>query len=141
VKEIGWFPIESIPAAAPAFAFPRACTVFHWHGETFDLPTGAVHLARSEACERQAFQIGRNVIGLQFHLEMTGDAIGAMVENCRGELVGDRYVQPEPDLLNPSTRLLASANTLMDDVLTYLIGAQVRQIADRPEGDERRMKS
>ncbi len=53
-REIGWFPIERVadPAAHPiARAFPARAEVFHWHGETFDLPPCAVHLARSEACD------------------------------------------------------------------------------------------
>ncbi|MCX5883469.1 MAG: type 1 glutamine amidotransferase, partial [Deltaproteobacteria bacterium] len=44
-KEIGWFPIEATPSATTAFRFPEKCTVFHWHGETFDLPSGAIRLA------------------------------------------------------------------------------------------------
>jgi GMP synthase-like glutamine amidotransferase len=74
VKEIGWFPVTWGEAAAtdPLFAgLPPVDTVFHWHGETFDLPPGAVPLASSAACRNQAFRAGRNVYGLQFHLEVT----------------------------------------------------------------------
>lgn len=48
--------------------------VFHWHGETFDLPQGAIRLAGSEGCENQAFQLGKWVIRLQFHLETTPES-------------------------------------------------------------------
>ena len=65
-KEIGWFPVEAVAADGDVFRLPRKATVFHWHGETFDLPRGAVRIARSAGCENQAFQIGKNVIGLQF---------------------------------------------------------------------------
>ncbi len=78
VKEIGWFPVWWTPAAAydPLFAGLSAPeTVFHWHGETFDLPPGAEWLARSEACGQQAFRAGANVYGLQFHLEVTPEMI------------------------------------------------------------------
>lgn len=73
-KEIGWFDVELTPAAAedPLFAgFPRAACVFHWHGETFDLPPGAALLASSALCRNQAFRIGEWTYGLQFHPEVT----------------------------------------------------------------------
>lgn len=74
VKEIGWFEIHLTEAAARDALFAGlgpAETVFHWHGETFDLPPGAAWLAYSEACRNQAFRAGANVYGLQFHLEVT----------------------------------------------------------------------
>lgn len=45
VAEIGWFPVHTVDAGGDAMAFPDEQVVFHWHGETFDLPPGAVHLA------------------------------------------------------------------------------------------------
>ena len=73
--EIGWYEIELLPAAAEDQWFRGAgCpTVFQWHGETFDLPAGAVHLAQSRACQNQAFRFGGTAYGLQFHVEMTPD--------------------------------------------------------------------
>jgi GMP synthase-like glutamine amidotransferase len=55
-KEIGWFPVEAVPTSGDGnqFVFPEKLNVFHWHGETFDLPPGAIHLARSAACKHQA---------------------------------------------------------------------------------------
>jgi GMP synthase-like glutamine amidotransferase len=44
---------------------------FPWHGETFELPSGSIRLARSQGCENQAFQFGRSVVGFQFHHETT----------------------------------------------------------------------
>lgn len=74
VKEVGWFDIHPTAEAAsdPLFAgLEPAETVFHWHGETFDLPPGATLLAYSGGCRNQAFRIGAGVYGLQFHLEVT----------------------------------------------------------------------
>jgi GMP synthase (glutamine-hydrolysing) len=49
--------------------------VLHWHGDTFDLPPGAVRLAESELCENQAFRIGRRAFGLQFHVETDAEQV------------------------------------------------------------------
>ena len=71
--EIGWYELEPthLAAADPLFcALPEPHPVFQWHGYTFDLPQGALHLARSETCENQAFRYGHHAYGLQFHLEL-----------------------------------------------------------------------
>jgi GMP synthase-like glutamine amidotransferase len=121
VREIGWFPIQAPPRSETSFGFPSECTVFHWHGETFDLPEGATALARSEVCEHQAFQLKRNVIGLQFHPEMTPDSALALVENCRDELIADPYVQSEAELRAAPASQYRMANKLMSEVLDYLV--------------------
>jgi GMP synthase-like glutamine amidotransferase len=127
VKEIGWFPIRALARSGPSFGFPSECAVFHWHGETFDLPEGATPLARSEACEHQAFQVKRNVIGLQFHPEMTPDSALAIVENCRHELVPGRYVQSEAELRAVPASRYGTANELMSQVLAYLIDGRANE--------------
>jgi len=74
-KEIGWLPIQ------PGLAVSRhpewqallepGLQLLHWHGDTFDLPAGADHLASSERYPNQAFAMGNKVLGLQFHPEVT----------------------------------------------------------------------
>jgi GMP synthase-like glutamine amidotransferase len=129
-KEIGWFEIEATPHSLPdeavhlVFQFPKTATVFHWHGETFDLPTGATRLARSAACENQAFQLGSNAIGLQFHLETTPESADAIIANCRHELVESTDVQSEATIRTASPAAYARINQLMADVLTYLTRSQ-----------------
>ncbi len=95
-REIGWFPVEMTQAGlqTPVFAgLPQTFTPLHWHGDTFSLPDGAVHVARSAACENQAFVYNDKVVGLQFHLE----AQPSMTEDfCRADadqLVPEEYVQ------------------------------------------------
>jgi GMP synthase-like glutamine amidotransferase len=120
-KEIGWFPIRGIPSSDKAtFNFPPSVEVFHWHGETFDLPSGAIRLARSEGCENQAFLFGRSVIGLQFHLETTPDSARELVKNCRNELLPAEYVQTEAEILSAAPEKYRSINDLMDKVLSFL---------------------
>lgn len=120
-KEIGWLPVEGVATTAHSvFSFPPSVQAFHWHGETFDLPPTAVHLARSEGCDNQAFQIGTSVIGLQFHLETTPESAQSIVSNCRDELVPARYVQREEEILSAPTEAYQSINRLMGDILSFL---------------------
>ena len=120
-KEIGWFPVEGCATGGDSlFTFPSSVDVFHWHGETFDLPKGAVHLARSRGCEYQAFQFGNSVIGLQFHLETTPESAKDIIDHCCEELVDLKYVQSESALLNASAAHYAEINALLSDVLSFL---------------------
>lgn len=71
-KEIGWYRLAITDAAKEDSAFSHFDDddhVFQWHGDTFDVPDGAVHLATTATCHNQAFRYGDNVYGLQFHLE------------------------------------------------------------------------
>ena len=78
IKEIGWEPVTLTPAAATSCLRHLAGTpVLHWHGDTFDLPAGAVHLASTPACRNQAFAVGEHALGLQFHAEAAGQALEA----------------------------------------------------------------
>jgi GMP synthase (glutamine-hydrolysing) len=97
VKEIGWREIEFTEAVRsdPLFGRARAReTVFHWHGETYDPPAGAVLLASSAACRQQAFRVGQNVYGLQFHLEVTPAMIAEWCE--QDATCGDAREVTEP---------------------------------------------
>jgi len=132
VKEIGWFPIRAVPAAAGNLQLPRECVAFHWHGETFDLPEGAVHLAESDACDNQAFQLNRNIIGLQFHLETTLESASALLEHCRNELVPGPYIQSEAALQAVPASWYQSINAVMNGVLSYLAGKSQRQCSGQP---------
>lgn len=122
VKEIGWFPIYGISSNDKSiFKFPPSLEVFHWHGETFDLPSGAIRLAKSEGCVNQAFQIGESVIGLQFHLETTPKAAQDIVSHCRDELVPSKYIQTEEEILSAKPERYKSINHLMDKILSFLL--------------------
>jgi len=71
LREVGWGDVTLLGGEAePALAgLGQTMKVLHWHGDTFDLPTGAVRLASTPVCENQAFRIGSRAFGLQFHAE------------------------------------------------------------------------
>lgn len=101
-KEIGWFPVrftEHAKRIPPFRGLNPDLTVFHWHGDTFDLPTSGVHLASSEACINQAFLYKEKVLGLQFHLETTGGSLSQMIKHGNKELITGNYIQSEKDIL------------------------------------------
>jgi GMP synthase-like glutamine amidotransferase len=121
-REIGWYPVQKVDDARRsefAQALPDEMDVLHWHGETFDVPRGAVHLAKSAAYPNQAYAYLGRVVGLQFHLEMTGDLAQDMIRYCGHELVESAWVQrPESILWEP--KRFDRANAVMDRVLDQL---------------------
>jgi GMP synthase-like glutamine amidotransferase len=125
-KEIGWFPITSVSdyPGARRFSFPPQALVFHWHGETFDLPAGALRLASSPACRNQAFLLGHRVIRLQFHLETTPDSARELVANCRTEFIPAEFVQSEREILSVPPSHYEAINLLMGKVLSFLLKAE-----------------
>jgi GMP synthase (glutamine-hydrolysing) len=76
-KEIGWAPLALTEAgsASPLAPFAGGAPVLHWHGDTFDLPAGALHLAASERYRHQAFAWQRHGLALQFHIEVTAPGL------------------------------------------------------------------
>lgn len=124
-KEIGWFPVQFTAAgrAHPLFQFaPPKATVFHWHGDTFALPAGAVQVARSEACEQQAFVWRDHVVALQFHLESTPAAVAALLQECGADLTPGQYVQ-SASAIRGNQVPFAAANALMGELLTRIESA------------------
>lgn len=75
-KEIGWAPITlSAEGHRSPLRHLEGTAVLHWHGDTFDLPNGAVRLASTAECRNQAFSIGAHALALQFHGEAAGLAL------------------------------------------------------------------
>jgi len=120
IVEIGWFPVQAEKAKSDVFSFPAEILAFHWHGETFDLPAGAVRLAGSAACMNQAFQLGTRALGLQFHLETTPESADAIITHSRDHLATGPYIQPEAALRATPPQTYAAADALMGGVLDYL---------------------
>lgn len=121
-KEIGWFPITLNDAFALTDLgrrLPRQAEVFHWHGETFSLPEGAVAIASSAACENQGFIYNEAIIALQYHLETTHFSAESIIDNSRNELTDGKYIQTEEQMLHGSERF-GAINHQMSTFLEYL---------------------
>jgi GMP synthase (glutamine-hydrolysing) len=121
VKEIGWYPLELLRTAGddPLLRRTGTPTVFQWHGDTFDLPQGAVLLASGASCRHQAFRWGSTTYGLQFHIEMTAEMIDDWLNkgNENGELAAANYI--DPHTIREQTPILLPA---MQQVAAKVLG-------------------
>jgi GMP synthase (glutamine-hydrolysing) len=126
VKEIGWYDVSPTAAGAadPLFRhFGGTEKIFQWHGDTFAIPEGAVHLATSPDCAHQAFRFGDNVYGLQFHLEVDAPMIHRWLHtpvNCRE--LDDLQGRIDPARIAAETPLhIGRARALGDRVFSEFI--------------------
>ncbi len=119
-REIGWFPVQKTNNRILNF-LPDFATVFHWHGETFDLPEKCIPIYRSDLTENQSFIYDNRVIGLQFHLEMTQDGAKALCMNCRDEMAAGKYVMTEGDILNYHENYKHSNYKMLKNLVSWLL--------------------
>ena len=119
-KEIGWFPVRREPGASRSTLvadWPEEFDVFHWHGDTFALPPGALHLASSAGCRNQGFQYGERVLGVQFHLEITPRDVAEWVSQPDSDLQPARYVQTAAKMQQDRGGRFAALNERMSRLL------------------------
>jgi GMP synthase (glutamine-hydrolysing) len=106
-KEIGWHPIRLSDTAKDDRLMrdlPATMTPFHWHGDIFDLPPGAVSLASSDKTPCQAFRHGDKTYGFQFHFEVTQESVAAMAsafakDLARENIAADRMIAQAAEFL------------------------------------------
>jgi GMP synthase-like glutamine amidotransferase len=122
VKEIGWFNIhktENANVLACLSKFENNFAVFHWHGDTFDLPTDSIRLFSSDVCTNQAFIFNNKVLGLQFHLEVSKQTLSEMVEKGMNELTKAASIQTATEILSED-KFIVENNRKMYQLLNYL---------------------
>ncbi|CAK0767332.1 GMP synthase (glutamine-hydrolysing) [Gammaproteobacteria bacterium] len=121
-KEIGWFPIRRVLGSDPPHfkTLPMELTVFHWHGETFDLPQGAMLVASSECCKNQIFLYGDKTVGFQCHFETTLDSLSSITNACRSELEPARFIQSEMEMIKNEPIYAPQMHKAVYDILEFL---------------------
>jgi len=120
-KEVGSFPIELTEEGLKDSIFknfPKTFDVIHWHNDMPGLPEGAVLLAKSEGCPRQAFRYGDRVYGFQCHLEPKLENIKEMIANCPGDLKPSQFTQTAEDMLKSDFKKLNQRMRSILDSLT-----------------------
>ncbi|MBZ4191429.1 type 1 glutamine amidotransferase [Niabella beijingensis] len=125
-KEIGWFEVWPT-AACRALTwfyelFKERPVVFHWHGDRFDIPDGCVDLLASSANTNQAFYYDEHILGLQFHLEVTGDSVDELVQAASNDLDASACVQTADEIETGKCNL-GHCNKIMTAVLTHWLSA------------------
>jgi GMP synthase-like glutamine amidotransferase len=121
-KEIGWFPVDRTVGSHPCFDdLPETFTPLHWHGETFDLPAEATLLASSKITKTQAFTVGRQVLGLQFHMEASEASVRALLKGAADE-IGRGIFEQQPRTILAGLDQCASLRPLLYTVLDQLTG-------------------
>ena len=122
-REVGWAPVDLLGVdREPLLAgLPPRPLVLHWHGDTFDLPIGAVLLASTDVCQNQAFRLGKRQIGLQFHCELEAQTIAVWAkedaEFARSAL-GDGATQ---QILSDTAHFYAGARPIWDRLLANAV--------------------
>jgi GMP synthase (glutamine-hydrolysing) len=134
-KEIGWYDIQMTEAAktdALFGHFKKTEKIFQLHGDTFEIPQSAVHLASSEICPAQAFRFGDHAYGLQFHLEVDAAMIARWLktqlnieelEKSNGKFTADKITQDTEKYISHSIDL--SNRTFMNFIRAF--GVKARQ--------------
>jgi GMP synthase (glutamine-hydrolysing) len=122
-REVGWGAVTFVPVERePALDGMNASeVVLHWHGDTFDLPAGAVRLAGTLPCENQMFRFGRNAFGLQFHVEVTAADVRRWVEEDRAFVVAANGARGPERILADTERFMPCHRRVGDRLIRNLL--------------------
>ena len=122
-QELGWTTVyKSGTAVQNCFQMPNEIEVMQWHSETFEIPKGGIRLAENEVCSNQMYQIGKNVLGFQFHPEITPEVLAAFIEEEEQEQVFDGpYVQSFDTLRKSHHKQFEPGNQLLNKAIDYVL--------------------
>jgi len=124
-SEVGWWPVQRVAVTAteqPIFDFPEQLLPLSWHGDTFELPTGALLLAKSAACAHQAYQLGTNVLAFQFHPESIPKNARLFAEGEDDQPKPDQpFEQPIADILGVSDQQFIAPNQFLERAVEFVL--------------------
>jgi GMP synthase (glutamine-hydrolysing) len=121
-REVGWGSVDLHNVSEPALAgLPARPTVLHWHGDTFDLPSGAVHLASTPVCRHQAYRLSARAFGLQFHIELERETIATWVREDADYVSGALGPEGGARILADTDRHYAAARPTWDRLLGNIL--------------------
>ena len=127
-QELGWTGVRKVNHVPEAcFELPAQFNVMQWHSETFEIPKGAIHLAENDVCRNQMYQIGKNVLGFQFHPEITPETLKLFLENDE-ELINfsGEYVQSEQQLKKSPKTNFIQGNQILNQAIEYVLQKTAR---------------
>jgi GMP synthase-like glutamine amidotransferase len=122
-QELGWTGVRKVNyVPAECFELPAEFNVMQWHSETFEIPKGAIHLAENDVCRNQMYQIGKNVLGFQFHPEITPETLNLFLENEEelGHFPG-QHVQTQQQLKKTSKNNFIVGNQILNQAIEYVL--------------------
>lgn len=122
-QELGWTTIYRVPhVPKDCFSLPEQLNVMQWHSETFDIPKGAIHLAENAICRHQMYQLGKNVLGFQFHPEMMPETLQMYLENDDElSIFSGPYVQDVDQLKKTPKKYFIEGNQLLNEAIDYVV--------------------
>lgn len=122
-QELGWTAVRKVDhKVMDCFELPVEFSVMQWHSETFDLPKGAIHLAENDVCRNQMYQIGKNVLGFQFHPEITPETLSLYLENDEElDHFKPHYLQVEQQLKTASKHNFIQGNQILNQAIEYVL--------------------
>ncbi|MHA3891720.1 type 1 glutamine amidotransferase [Acinetobacter sp. GXMZU3951] len=123
IQELGWTTVRKVQhVPQDCFALPEYFNVMQWHSETFEIPKGAIHLAENDVCRNQMYQIGKNVLGFQFHPEITPETLSLFLENDEElALFSGTHVQTESELKRSAKTQFLQGNQLLNQAIEYVM--------------------
>ncbi|WP_425916479.1 type 1 glutamine amidotransferase [Acinetobacter sp. TSRC1-2] len=122
-QELGWTGVRKVNhVPEECFELPAQFNVMQWHSETFEIPKGAIHLAENDVCRNQMYQIGKNVLGFQFHPEITPETLKLFLENDEERVnFSGEYVQSDQHLKKSPKNNFIQGNQILNQAIEYVL--------------------